>query len=138
MSPSVLTGIFISNNMRYFLIYIGLVYFVVSGFSQETEYIEFPEKAASYPGGMDSLQVFINKNFVHPKSYESVYAKVYVRFTVGINGELSSFEILRSTHEAYSKETLRVLPLMPNWIPAEHQGKVVPSYFTLPLRFRLE
>jgi protein TonB len=93
---------------------------------------------ASYPGGMDSLEAFISKNFVHPKSYESVYAKVYIRFKVDTNGKVSDFKILRSSHKEYSEEALRVLPLMPNWVPAENQGKVVPSYFTLPLRFRLE
>lgn len=100
----------------------------------------FPDESASFPGGMDSLMNFIKTNITYPKEAEEadIQGIVYLRFVVEMDGQLTQLEVLKSPHILLSKEALRVMGLSPKWIPATMQGKAVRSYFTIPIRFKLD
>ncbi len=90
----------------------------------------------AYPGGMDALRKFLEKNLHTPgelKSGETV--SVRIKFVVNYNGKLQSFVTVLDGGEAYNKEVVRVLKKMPDWIPGKAKGENVTVYYTIPVKF---
>jgi TonB family protein len=85
-------------------------------------------------GRTDSLLRYISTNIKYfPSScYVSVEGTVYVNFVITKTGELTDIKVIRGLSPAQDEEALR------KWNPARHQGKPVNSYFTLPIRFKLQ
>jgi protein TonB len=90
----------------------------------------------SYPGGMDALWKFLERNLHTPDELESGGSvNVRVKFVVDYTGKLQSFVTVLDGGDAYNKEVVRVLKKMPNWIPGKANGENVPVYFTIPVKF---
>ena len=62
---------------------------------------------------------------------------VVVQFVVDKYGNLISPYVVRGISPDCDKEALRILSVMPKWIPGHHNGKDVKVAFTLPIRFKL-
>lgn len=64
--------------------------------------------------------------------------KVYVKFIVEKDGNLSHIEIVRSSgNKALDEEALRATQMMPPWIPGEKEGEKVRVVFINPINFFL-
>ena len=102
---------------------------------------EFVEVMPEFPGGMDSLFLFINTNLTYPKIAREaeIEGKVYARFVVETDGNISNPEILKSVPgpNNFNEEVLRVISKMPKWTPGLQRGQAVRAYFTIPFSFRL-
>lgn len=103
----------------------------------EQVYVE-AEKMPRFRGG--DLRTF--RNWVQSKvrfPEEALQARisgvVLVRFIVGLDGRLSSFEVLQSPHPSLRAEVIRVLNASPAWTPGEQGGKPVRVQYTLPVAF---
>ena len=55
-----------------------------------------------------------------------------------MDGSVSDVESVRSVDgaEEFEKEALRVVGLMPNWIPAEDHGEKIKTSYVLPFSFK--
>jgi hypothetical protein len=86
----------------------------------------------------ESIEKFIGENGIWP-SQDDCSGKVYVRVIINEKGELSDFVILRGLYgcRGFNEEALRLVGLMPNWKPAEINGKPVKSYTVIPISFIL-
>ena len=93
---------------------------------------------AQFPGGEDSLYSFIAKNFRYPSTCANVSGRVFAQILVEKDGSISNVKILRSLGKDFDDEVLRVIGLMPRWIPAEHNGTVVRTKYVLPVMFKVE
>lgn len=95
-----------------------------------------------FPQGIDSLQRFILNNLKYPESEKGkgLNGVIYVQFVVDKVGKVKDPKILRSIlgGEILDQAVLEVINKMPDWIPGEQQGKKVPVYFNLPVRFKDE
>lgn len=92
--------------------------------------------APAFPGGMAALQRFLEKHLRTPDDLQSgETVSVRVKFVVGYNGKLQSFDIVLDGGEAYNKEVVRVLKKMPDWIPGKAKGENVSVYHTIPVKF---
>lgn len=60
-----------------------------------------------------------------------------LKFIVEKDGSFSNIEAVGSENENVSNEAIRVLKQMPNWKPAKHEGKIVRSSFTLPIKIKV-
>jgi TonB family protein len=80
---------------------------------------------------------FIAKNITYPDSAKAhdTEGVVLVRFVVEADGTISQTELLRDIGDLCGREALRVVRLMPNFSPAQKDGKAVACYMTLPIRF---
>lgn len=101
---------------------------------------EVVEIMPEFPGGIDSLFQFIQTHLKYPE-YElnnGIEGKVYVEFIVNEDGQLSDAKILRSVPGSihFDAEVLRIVNLMPNWIPGRENGQPVKVKYRLPIRFR--
>ena len=60
---------------------------------------------------------------------------VKIKFVVGFEGKLKSFEIIEDGGMIFNKEVIRVLKKMPDWIPGKSNGEAVSVYYTIPVKF---
>lgn len=98
-----------------------------------------------FPDGEQALYNFIQKNLKYPIIEHECFGdscslcprgRVTIRFIVTKEGKIESPEIIRGT-PLLDKEALRIIKLMPSWIPAKHKGENVDTFFILPIVFRL-
>jgi periplasmic protein TonB len=92
-----------------------------------------------FPGGQSALSKFISENMKYPpEAIESqISGTVMVFFEVDTTGKISNIKILESAGRLLDREAIRVVKLLPNFIPAMYKYKPVSSYFRLPLTFGL-
>ncbi len=93
-----------------------------------------------FKGGNKALKAFLHKNLKYPPNNICVTGKVYIQFIVEKDGRITHPKILKSLAKAYDDEALRVIRLMPRWIPARDYGgkKAIASRFTLPIKFTVQ
>lgn len=100
------------------------------------------DEPAMFPGGSDSLNIFIKRTIRYPEPERrlSKQGEVHIKFLVEKDGTLSDIQIVKEVQGApgFTKETMRLMRAMPKWIPAKTGGKIVRVYYTLPVRFSLE
>jgi periplasmic protein TonB len=90
----------------------------------------------AYPGGMDALRKFLEKNLQTPTEMENgETVSVRVKFVVDYAGKLKSFVTVLDGGEAYNKEVVRVLKKMPDWVPGKTRGENVSVYYVIPVKF---
>jgi TonB family protein len=100
------------------------------------------EEMPVFPGGNVELQKFLKNNIVFPLRCKNDTTfkgcKVYVKFIVNENGKVSDPQIVKGCfkYDACDAEVLRVVSIMPNWIPAQREGKPVKRTFSLPVEFK--
>ena len=92
------------------------------------------EQPASFPGGQEALLAFLYQSVRYPEGYEScAQGRVVVRFTIDVDGSIVDPKVIRSLDPPLDKEALRVVGLMPKWIPAKEKGKSKKSIYNLPI-----
>jgi len=100
-----------------------------------------PQKIADYKGGMTALKNLLSEMVKYPENSGNsdipVTVRVIVQFVIGTDGTVSDEKIVKSGGEAFDAEALRVVRATNGqWIPAENDGKPVPSMFTIPITFK--
>ncbi len=94
------------------------------------------EVMPSYPGGMEALRKFLQRNLENPADVEAGQViAVRIRFVVGYDGKLKSFEIVEDGGKPFNNEVIRVLKKMPGWTPGKSNGENVSVYYTIPVKF---
>ena len=89
-----------------------------------------------FPGGMNGLRKFLERNLSNPRELEeNEVISVKVRFVVGYDGKLKSFETIEDGGAEFNKEVIRVLKKMPEWTPGRSRGQNVSVYYTIPVKF---
>lgn len=99
----------------------------------------FVDKMPEFVGGIDSLFSFLGNNLVYPEieKASNIHGKAYVNFVVDKDGSVVKPIILRGLTDNCDKEVIRVMKLMPKWIPGEHKGEKVKVSYNLPINFSL-
>ena len=105
----------------------------------EEEIYMVVESDPEFPGGMDSLYAFIQRNLVYPQQAkeQGVEGTVIVSFTVEKDGSISNLKVLRDIGGGCGAEAVRVLMKMPKWKPGKQRGVAVRTQFHLPIKFNL-
>ncbi len=88
----------------------------------------------------DKMLKFIYTNIKYPESARKagIQGTVVVSFVVEKDGSISNLKVVRSISPDCDEEVLRVIKMMPNWIPGKQDGEPVRVQFNLPVRFALE
>lgn len=90
----------------------------------------------TYPGGMEALRKFLERNLHNPKDMEEGESvSVRIKFVVNYNGKLQSFVTVQDGGEEFNREVVRVLKKMPDWVPGKAKGENVSVYYTIPVKF---
>lgn len=93
---------------------------------------------ATFPGGSWQMQQFISRNTNYPKVLEDAKVKgnVTISFTVDVDGAIINPVISKSSDvHILDVEALRTIMVMPDWQPAEQDGKPVQARHTANVNF---
>lgn len=100
------------------------------------------EEQASFPGGMNAMYKFLSANLVYPpvEKEKGIQGTLFIQFVVEKDGSLSNYKTLRGIEggHALEEEAIRVLKLMPEWIPGRMKGKPVRMFYTIPFKFQIK
>ncbi len=122
------------------LIISTLVSFPKLGFSQEDEKVfTFVEQSAQFIGGENARLKFLTSNIKYPEAAQEtgIEGTVFITFIIEIDGSITHIKVLRGIGGGCDEEAVRVIQMMPKWIPAYQAGKAVRSQFNMPIKFTL-
>ena len=95
------------------------------------------DEAPQFPGGEKELMKFIYCNLKLNENQLNE-EKVIVIFVIEKNGQLVDIKINKNISETLDNEALRIVKLMPNWIPGKSNGQIVKTRYNLPIVFSKE
>lgn len=104
----------------------------------ESEFIVL-EKEASFKGGQEAWYKFLRKNLKYPKRAQraGIEGKVFLRFYVDAQGDISNIQVTRSIGGGCDEEAIRVLKMSPKWNPGEQRGRPVKAPMSIYVVFKL-
>jgi TonB family protein len=109
--------------------------------NQESPIFEYVDEPAYFPEGRDALKKYLEENIRYPQAAKDAWisGKAFVRFVVSEKGKISDVIVLRGVTgcKECDQEARRLIQTMPDWSPAKNKGRIVRSYFTLPVWFKL-
>ncbi|MDP1803190.1 MAG: energy transducer TonB [Bacteroidota bacterium] len=93
-------------------------------------------------GGFNAMRTFINGNMNYPTyaRENGLSGKVWVSFMVSKTGKIENAVVAYGMKDCdeCNAEALRVVSLMPQWIPGKYKGKNVQSSFRAPFTFKIK
>ena len=97
------------------------------------------EEQAEFPGGLDSMYAYIQKNLVYPEKAkaEGIEGRVFVQFVIEKDGSISNILIKRAIGGGCEEAVVEMIKNMPKWKPGKQRGKPVRFQFVLPIKFEL-
>ena len=106
----------------------------------EEQIFEVVEENASFPGGDAALLAFLSKNLDYPifAQENGLSGRVACSFVVNTDGSIVDIQVVRGIDPSLDKEAIRVISIMPKWVPGKQRGKPVRVRFNLPVLFRLQ
>jgi len=94
------------------------------------------EQMPQYPGGIEALKKFIQRNTRQPDDLEEGQRIIVIaQFVVDAMGNITHIEISQKGRKDLDDEVIKVIKKMPQWIPGRQNGRLVPVYFRLPITF---
>lgn len=88
---------------------------------------------------LNKMKEFLTNNIKYPEEAEKagIEGTVVIEITVKEDGSLADFNILKDVDGGCGAEALRVMKMMPRWIPGKKDGKAVSTTLKLPVKFAL-
>jgi|688.fasta_scaffold00329_66 protein TonB len=100
------------------------------------------EEMPEFPGGMDSLFLFLGSEIQYPTEAKekNIQGIVYVYFVIEKDGSVSGAEVKRGVKDApmLDAEALRAVKAFPQWKPGKQNGKNARVAYTVPVKFFLQ
>ncbi|MGZ5242750.1 MAG: energy transducer TonB [Bacteroidia bacterium] len=97
------------------------------------------EQMPEFPGGQAAMFEFFKNNIQYPKAAieAGVQGTVYVSMIIKSNCKIDDAKIIKSIPQL-DAEALRLIKLMPDWIPGKQRGKPVDVKINLPVKFIIQ
>lgn len=105
----------------------------------ELDIVTMPDQNPEFPGGLQGLMQFLGSNLIYPAEAHKnkVEGRVLVKFVVTKTGKVENICIECSVSPELDAEAIRVVSLLPEFIPGKVNGEPVNVWFVLPITFRL-
>ena len=93
-----------------------------------------------YEYGESGLSKFIAHNIRYPKDalQQGIEGRILCSFIVGKDGSISNIEVVNGLNSDLDDEAIRVLGLMPKWMPGVNNGENVNVKCLLPIDFTID
>ena len=107
---------------------------------QGTAVFEVVEEMPEFPGGVDAMMEYLQKELRYPESAKEkgIQGRVTVQFIIDKEGNVTNSKVTRSVDKDMDTEAIRLVKAMPKWKPGMQKGKAVAVKYTVPVVFRLE
>jgi len=101
--------------------------------------IEPYELSPEFPGGSSEMSMHIMNNFEYPELAREMgeQGTVWIEFMIYPDGIIRDIKIVVSVSSSIDAEAIRIIKLMPNWIPGLDHNRNMPITFTIPIKCRL-
>lgn len=105
----------------------------------DDDVFEKVEEAPEFPGGLSALYTFLAKNMKYPAEAreKNIQGKVYVSFIIEKDGSVSNVTLIRGIGGGCDEEAIRVVQMLPKWIPGKTRGNPIKVLYKMPVSFRL-
>ena len=92
-----------------------------------------------FPDGEAALMKFLSSHIQYPPAAmeKKISGKVVVQFVIEADGSIGKVKVVRSIDPDLDNEAIRVVQLLPNFIPGRLNGVPVSVWYTLPISFKL-
>lgn len=99
---------------------------------------DYVDVKPEFPGDGNSLVSFINATRVYPQeAYENgIQGRVTCSFVVEPDGKVSHIKVLRGVEPSLNKEAVRIISMMPEWVPGKIGEHAVPVRVVCCIPFR--
>lgn len=108
---------------------------------QEEIIYDYVDEPAEFPGGLIGMREFLRVNFKYPERAEELdlQGKCYLKLTIWKTGEIKEVKVKKGVVDCpeCDQEAIRLVRLMPKWLPGKVNGAAVNSYFILPIVFKV-
>ena len=103
------------------------------------EVLSYADVMPAFTGGDAALHQYLASKINYPPdaNQRNLSGTVYVRFVVDEQGRVRDAEVAKGCGHGFDEEALRVVRLMPWWVPGRMGGQPVRVMKTLPIIFRL-
>lgn len=101
----------------------------------------FSTTMPEFPGGREALFDFIKENMRYPEEARKAgkEGRTICQFRVMEDGSLQDVEVVRSSgDESLDAEAIRLISIMPTWIPGKQCNRAIAVKYTVPFIFKLE
>ena len=90
-----------------------------------------------FPGGEEAMRAFFAEHARTPQVARdsSIQGQVMVSFIIEQDGSISNVEVVEGLHPEADREAVRVVEMMPNWIPGKTRNRPVRVQFHMPVNF---
>ena len=97
------------------------------------------EQMPQFPGGQAAMMKFIADSLRYPSvsCEHRIEGRVVVQFVVDCEGNIVNPLVVRSVDPLLDREAIRLVKLMPKWIPGKQNGKPVSLIYCVPVIFKL-
>lgn len=99
---------------------------------------DYVTEKPSFPGGNSELVSFVNSHRAYPADAyaRGVQGRVTCSFVVNADGAVSHIKVIKGVEPSLNNEAMRILALMPDWIPGRMDGQAVPVRVIWSVPFR--
>lgn len=107
---------------------------------ESNEIYTIVDQMPRYTYGEEGLAKFIAHNMRYPieSKQNGIEGRILCSFIVGTDGAISNIEVVDGLDAALDREAIRVLGIMPKWIPGENGGEKVNVKCLLPIDFTID
>ena len=94
---------------------------------QGTAVFEVVEEMPEFPGGVDAMMEYLQKELRYPESAKEkgIQGRVTVQFIIDKEGNVTNSKVTRSVDKDMDAEAIRLVKAMPKWKPGMQKGKAV-------------
>jgi len=85
-----------------------------------------------FPNGKSAMSAFIDKNLKFPDAAKNqgIAGEAVIAFDIEVDGSITNIRVVKSLHPLLDEEAIRVVKLMPKWVPATKRGKPIKVKYT--------
>ncbi|MES2556879.1 MAG: energy transducer TonB [Bacteroidota bacterium] len=103
---------------------------------------KYADEEPQFPGGKSALNMFLVDHLRYPQRAAElgITGKCYTQFIVSEDGTITNLVVKRGVPDCpeCDEEAIRVIKLMPKWIPGKVNGKADKMIYNLPIPFNLQ
>lgn len=103
----------------------------------KNEVFTIVEEPPYFPNGSEVLGQFIGALIRYPEEAlkNNIKGKVIIEFTIIEDGSTIDFNVIKGLGFGCEQEAIRVLKLLPDWVPGYQRGKPVRTKHQIPITF---
>jgi periplasmic protein TonB len=107
---------------------------------QKERIFNFVEQMPTFPEGEAALFKFVRDNIIYPTTAKenNIEGKVFLSFVINKDGTVEDINIKRGIGGGCNEEAIRVISMMPKWIPGKQNGKPVRVVYNMPISYTLQ